>query len=199
MALELAVVPYPGRSEAESRFGTLRERAGDEPWTHEVALVEHHHNDRIILHGTVAGRFVSVSEDDHFSQPGAAKGAAIGGLIGLVFFGGPAGLAPGLVVGTVVGGSLAEPTEVEDAPGPLLEHLRTAVPTGGSAILLVGEADHVDALLETAGPEAAARATRMPLARVPIGVDGHPAASAGPSEAGEVARTARAGGQLRGP
>ena len=75
MALELAVVTYPGQSGAESTFGTLRERAGDVPWTHEVALVEHHHNDRIVVHGTVAGRFVSVSEDDHFSQPGAAKGA----------------------------------------------------------------------------------------------------------------------------
>lgn len=199
MTLELAVVPYPGRSEAESRFGTLREQAGDEPWTHEVALVEHHHNNRIILHGTVAGRFVSVSEDDHFSQPGAAKGAAIGGLIGLVFFGGPVGLAPGLVVGTVVGGSLATPTEVEDGPGPLLDHLRTAVPTGGSAILLVAEQDHVDAMLASAGPGAAARATRLPLAQVPIGVDGHPQASAGPTEDGEVARTERAGAQAPGP
>ena len=79
MSLELAIVRYPGQTPAESAFGTLRERAGDgASWTHEVALVEHHRRDRLVIHGTIGGHFVDVNEMDHLSQPGAAKGAAAG-------------------------------------------------------------------------------------------------------------------------
>ena len=151
MGLELAIVRYPGQTSAESAFGTLRERAGERAsWPHEVALVEHHRRDRLVIHGTIAGHFVDVNEMDHLSQPGAAKGAAAGILIGTLL-GGPAGLAPGVVLGAAVGGSAGHPDEVEPEPERLAADLRAAVPVGHSAIVLLAPADHVDAMLALIG------------------------------------------------
>jgi uncharacterized membrane protein len=151
MGLELAIVRYPGQTSAESAFGTLRERAGGgASWPHEVALVEHHRRDRLVIHGTIAGHFVDVNEMDHLSQPGAAKGAAAGILIGTLL-GGPAGLAPGIVLGAAVGGSAGHPDEVEPEPERLAADLREAVPVGHSAIVLLAPADHVDAMLALIG------------------------------------------------
>ena len=82
MGLDLALVRFGGQTAASAAFGTMRDRVGgDAPWTHEVALVEHHHNGRIALRGTFAGHYVDVDEEDHLSQPGAATGALTGGLI----------------------------------------------------------------------------------------------------------------------
>lgn len=189
MPLELALVRFKGRTAAESAFGTLRERAGDAPWTHEAALIEHHHNDRIALHGTVAGHYVSVDEEDHLSQPGGAAGALTGGLIGIVFFGGPVGLAPGLVVGGAVGSQVARPDEVEDEPEALVEDLRTAVPKGSSAIVLVAEPAHVDDMLAllVEGADVVRRAlSEEEVAALQTALRDAPPPSAGPREEGDA-------------
>lgn len=190
MSLELAIVTYHGDSAAESAFGTLRERAPGAPWTHEAALVQHHHNDRIALHGTVAGRYVSVDEEDHLSQPGAARGAIAGGAIGLLLLGGPAGLAPGLVIGGIVGAEAAHPDEVEAEPGPLVDDLRAAVPKGCSAIVLLAAPDHVDEMLALLA-ERSGDVVRRPLgdremARFEAALAETPAASTGPRDEGEA-------------
>jgi uncharacterized membrane protein len=148
MGLDLALVRFGGQTAASAAFGTMRDRVGgDAPWTHEVALVEHHHNGRIALRGTFAGHYVDVDEEDHLSQPGAATGALTGGLIGLVFLGGPIGMAPGIVLGGAIGAESGKATEVEAEPEALVEELRAAVPRGSSAIVLLAEAGHVDAML----------------------------------------------------
>jgi hypothetical protein len=151
MGLELAIVRYPGQTRAESAFGALRERAGEgASWPHEVALVEHHRRGKLVIHGTIAGHFVDVNEMDHLSQPGAAKGAAAGILLGTLLAG-PAGLAPGIVLGAAVGGSLGHADEVEPEPERLAAELREAVPVGHSAIVLLAAPDHVDAMLALIG------------------------------------------------
>ena len=66
----------------------------------------------MVIHGTIGGRFVDLNEMDHLSQPGAAKGAAAGMLLGTLL-GGPAGLAPGIVLGAAVGGSAGRPRRVQ--------------------------------------------------------------------------------------
>jgi len=154
MGLELAIVCYPGQTKAESSFGALRERAGEgASWPHEVALVEHHRHDRLVIHGTIAGHFVDVNEMDHLSQPGAAKGAAAGMLLGTLL-GGPAGLAPGVVLGAALGGSAGTPDEVEPEPERLSADLRAAVPVGQSAIVLLADSGHVDQMLALIGDHA---------------------------------------------
>ncbi|HEY5144828.1 MAG TPA: DUF1269 domain-containing protein [Solirubrobacteraceae bacterium] len=196
MGLDLALVRYSGQTAASAAFGTMRDRVGgDAPWTHEVALVEHHHNGRIALRGTFAGHYVDVDEEDHLSQPGAAAGALTGGLIGLVFLGGPIGMAPGLVVGAAVGAEAGKATEVEAEPEALVEELRAEVPRGSSAIVLLAEAGHVDAML------AAVEGGRAEVVRRTIdgdeldalvrSVDATPFASAGPQRGGDPAAGSR--------
>ena len=83
MAMDIAIVTFHGQPAAASAFSVLRARARNAAWTHEAALVEHHgHKDQLSLHGTVAGHYVSLDESDHLSQPGAAKGAVAGGVLG---------------------------------------------------------------------------------------------------------------------
>ena len=149
MALDLALVRFHGQTAAESAFGALRQRAGsDAPWVNETCMVEHHPNGRMALRGTFAGHYLSVDEDDHLSQPGAAVGALTGGLIGTVFLGGPVGLAPGLVLGAAIGAERGKADEVEPEPDALVSELRAAVPKGSSAIVLLAEASHDGAELE---------------------------------------------------
>ena len=149
MGLDLALVRFPSPAGAESAFGTMRERAGDaEPWTHEVALVERHRNGRIALRGTFAGHYVNVDQEDHFSEPGAGIGAITGAVVGALFLGGPAGLAPGLVVGAAVGAARGHADAGEPEPEALVEELRSSVPAGTSAIVLLAEPAHVDRMLE---------------------------------------------------
>ncbi len=197
MALEFAVVRYHGQSAAESAFGTLRERAGRAAeWTHEVALVEHRRRDRLVIHGTIGGHFVDVDETDHLSQPGAAKGAAAGMLLGTLLAG-PAGLAPGVVLGAAVGGSAGHPDEVEPEPERLAADLRAAVPEGSSAIVLLADGDHVDAMLALIGDGAdvTRRAVSEPERdQLDRDVASSPAASQGPSVTGE-ARSDPGGGR----
>ena len=189
MSIELAVVRYRGQTHAESAFGVLRERAdGTARWTHEIALVEHHRHDRMVIHGTIGGRFVDLNEMDHVSQPGAAKGAAAGMLLGTLL-GGPAGLAPGIVLGAAVGGSAAEPDEFNPEPASLTAFLRDVVPEGSSAIVLLAPSDHVDEMLEAIGPQADVRRRLIPdhaleLLEREIAVS--PAASRGPDVDGEA-------------
>lgn len=189
MSLELAIACYSGQASAESAFGALRERAGAEArWPHEVALVEHRRRDRLMIHGTIAGHFVDVDEQDHLSQPGAAKGAAAGLIIGTLL-GGPAGLAPGIVLGAAFGGSAGHPDEAPDEPEQLAADLRAAVPEGSSAIVLLAPAAHVDAMLALIGDGAAVTRrviSNAELLSIEADIAASPFASAGPSTAGEA-------------
>ena len=165
----------------------MRERADDADWTHEVALLEHHHNDRITLHGTVAGRYVSADEEDHVSQKGAAVGGIIGGLLGMPL--GPPGFAAGLVAGGVLGAEVASPDETEPEPGLLVEDLRGAVPKGSSAIVLIAESGHVDDMLATLD-EAGADTVRRTLSETELSA----IEEAVRSSAGGLARPTGGGG-----
>ncbi len=191
MATDLAIVTFHGQPAAASAFGHLRGRAGNAAWTHEAALVEHHrHKDQLVLHGTIAGHYVSVDEADHLSQPGAAKGALVGGLLGIIFLGGPVGLAPGLVLGAAVGGSNGRPDEIEADAGALGEQLRAAVPKGSSAIVVLADSEHTDELVALIG-DGDGEVTRrtlsdQELATIESAVAAAPAASPGPTREGDA-------------
>jgi len=61
-ALDIAVVTFDGVVGAERAFAAVREDAGADPWLNEIAFVEHHHRDRIVVRGTFAGRYLDVEE-----------------------------------------------------------------------------------------------------------------------------------------
>jgi uncharacterized membrane protein len=162
MTLDLALVSFKGQSHAASVFGTLRDRAGsDTPWTNEVAIVEHHGNDRMSVRGTFGSRYVDVEETDHVSQPGAAEGALTGAVVGVIF--GPPGFAVGLVLGGITGAESGKPSEVEPEPELLINELRAAVPSGHSAIALLADPAHVDAMISALNESDKASVVRRTL------------------------------------
>jgi hypothetical protein len=61
-ALDIAVVTFDGVVGAERAFAGIREAAGADPWLNEIAFVEHHRRDRIVVRGTFAGRYLDVEE-----------------------------------------------------------------------------------------------------------------------------------------
>jgi uncharacterized membrane protein len=190
MSLDLALIGFKGQSTAASEFGTLRDRAGNAaPWTSEVAIVEHHGNDRMSVRGTFASHYVDVEETDHVSQPRAAEGALTGAVVGVIF--GPPGLAAGLVLGGIAGAEAGKPTEVEPEPGPLIDELRAAVPSGHSAIALLAEPAHVDALLSALHESDHAAVVRRSLTAeqataLIASVAAEPPASGGPTVQGDA-------------
>ncbi len=184
---ELAIVRFKGRETAEYAYGRMRERAGDAPWTHEVALLEHHHNDHIELFGTVAGHYVTADETDHISQKGAAVGGIIGALLGVPL--GPPAFAAGLVAGGTVGALVWKPSDSAPEPHALVDRLRDAVPKGSSAIVLLAAAAHVDDMLTAIGDEDGETArtvlTQAELDSIEQAVRDAPPASPGPEEQGQ--------------
>ncbi len=162
---------------ADSAFGAVRQRDPDAAWIGEAALLVHHHNDRITLNGTVLGRYVSADEQDHISQPGAAVGGIVGGLLGLVL--GPPASAAGIVVGAALGAKVGPADETEPEPDQLMDDLRAAVPKGSSAIVLIADVAHVDAMLAALGD--AGTATRRDLGPDEVAALGASVASAPPA------------------
>jgi hypothetical protein len=127
MSLDLALVGFKGQSTAASVFGTLRDHVGSAaPWTSEVAIVEHHGNDRMSVRGTFGSRYVDVEETDHVSAPGAGEGALTGAVVGAIF--GPPGFAAGFVLGGIIGAETGKPTDFEVEPELLIDELRKAFP-----------------------------------------------------------------------
>ncbi|HEY6522552.1 MAG TPA: DUF1269 domain-containing protein [Solirubrobacteraceae bacterium] len=190
MSLDLALVSFKGQATAASVFGTLRDRVGSAVWTSEVAIVEHHGHDRMSVRGTFAGRYVDVEESDHVSERGAGEGGLTGAVVGAVF--GPPGIASGLVLGGIIGAEAHKPSELEPEPEVLIDELRQAIPSGHSAIALLAEPTHVDALLSALDGSDHADVLRRALtaeqaSALITSIAADPPASHGPTETGDSA------------
>src|SRR4051794_15363108 len=102
MSLDLALIVFARIERAEHAYASVLETSGAGPWVHELAFVEHHRHDRIVVRGPFAGRYVDVDDRGDVIGKRTAEGALTGGVAGLFF--GPAGLAVGLVAGAAAGG-----------------------------------------------------------------------------------------------
>jgi uncharacterized membrane protein len=191
VSLDLALVSFKGQPTAASVFGTVRDRVGrDAPWTSEVAIVEHLGRGRMSVRGTFASHYVDVEETDHVSIPGAGEGALTGAVVGVVF--GPPGFAAGMVLGGIIGAEKGKPTEVEPEPESLVDELRAAVPSGHSAIALLADPEHVDAMLSALGDSHQVAVVRRSLtdeqaSALIASIAADPPASSGPTREGDIA------------
>jgi uncharacterized membrane protein len=145
VGLDLALVVFDTLEGAERAYAQARERADGEPWVEEVAFVEHHAHDRIVLRGTIAGRYAQVDELGDVVGRDVAIGALTGAFLGAIL--GPPGFAVGLVGGAAIGGYLESIWHSTDPPGMLFDLLRREVPKGGSAVVLLAAPEHVDLML----------------------------------------------------
>ena len=144
MSLDLALMVFHHIEGAERAYAGLLEVSGQPPWVHEVAFVEHHRHDRVVVRGTFAGRYVDVDERGDVIGKRTAEGALTGAAVG--FFFGPMGLAVGLVAGSAAGG-LSESEQAAHIHDAFLDEVRAEVPVKSSALLLLAAPEHVDDMI----------------------------------------------------
>ena len=155
MSLDLALLVCPRLEGAEHAYADVLDEVGDAPWVHEIAFVEHHRHDRVVVRGTFAGRYVDIDDEGDVIGKRTAEGALTGAIVGALF--GPPGFAAGLVGGGAIGG-LAEASHVPELHGTFFDEIRADVPEGSSAIVLLAAPEHVGAMVAgIRGPRRPAR------------------------------------------
>ena len=144
MTLDLALVVFDHVEGAERAYAAVQYGSREAPWVHELAFVEHHRHDRVIVRGTFAGRYVDLDERGDVIGKRTSEGALTGAVAGFLF--GPMGIAVGFVAGGSVGG-MSESHHTPRLHDALLDEVRAEVPEKSSALLLLASAEHVDAML----------------------------------------------------
>ena len=144
MSLDLALMIFDHTEGAERAYSEVQGASGDAPWVHEIAFVEHHRHDRIVVRGTFAGRYVDLDEQGDMIGKRTAEGALTGAVVGIFF--GPPGLAVGLVAGGTAGG-LSESKHVPRLHDAFIDDVRAEVPEKSSAVLLLASPEHADAMV----------------------------------------------------
>jgi uncharacterized membrane protein len=183
MSLDLALAVFNHIEGAERAYAAALDAGDHAPWLGEVALVEHHRRDRIVVRGTFAGRYVDVLDETDAIGKRTVEGALTGAVVGAFF--GPPGFAAGLVGGGTVGG-LAQ-TGVPELHDAFIDEVRADVPQGSSAVVLLAAPDHVDAMVaafEGRGGELVRRSLSAEAARaLEAAVAGSPPAAPPPGDA----------------
>jgi uncharacterized membrane protein len=180
MSLDLAVAVFRHVDGADHAYADVLGTVGDVPWVHQIALVEHHRHDRLVVRGTFAGRYIDVDDQpDVKIGKKTAEGALTGALAGVFF--GPAGLAVGIVGGgTAASMAHVGLPELHDA---FFDEVRADVPEGSSAVVLLAAPNHVDAMaaaFERQGARLVRRHLSAEGARaLEAAVAGRPAAASG--------------------
>ena len=90
MSLDLALMVFDHIEGAERAYADLLGASVGSALGHEIAFVEHHRHDRIVVRGTFAGRYVDVDEQGDVIGKRTAEGALTGAVVGVFF--GPAGV-----------------------------------------------------------------------------------------------------------
>ena len=140
---DFALLVFEHTGGAERAYGNVAGQSSAEPWAREVAFVEHHRHDRMVMRGTVAGHYVDADDDVAFIGSRTAEGAVAGAAVGLLF--GPLGLAVGFVSGGVAGG-VSEEHSGPRLRSALFDEVRAEVPEGSSAVVLMAGPRDVDAM-----------------------------------------------------
>jgi uncharacterized membrane protein len=143
MSVDLAVAVFPHTEGAERAYAQVSTTHAETPWAKEIAFVEHHRHDRVVVRGTFAGRYVDEQDETDLINPLTAGGAATGAVVGAIF--GPLGLAIGVVGGGIAGGEAG--VTVPQLHDAFFDEVRADVPEGSSAVILLAAPEHVDAMV----------------------------------------------------
>jgi uncharacterized membrane protein len=144
MSLDLALMIFDHIEGAERAYSDVIGASHDAPWVHEIAFVEHHRHDRIVVRGTFAGRYLDLDDQGDVIGKRTTEGALTGAVAGAFF--GPAGFAAGLVAGGAAGG-LSEADQAPHLHDALIDDVRSEVRQKSSAVLLLASPEHVDAMV----------------------------------------------------
>ena len=144
MSLDLALMVFDHVEGAEKAYANVLGASASAPWVHEIAFVEHHRHDRIVVRGTFAGRYLDLDDQGDVIGKRTAEGALTGAVVGIFF--GPMGLAVGIVGGGTAGG-LGESHHVPQLHDAFIDEVRAEVPEKSSALLLLASPEHADAMV----------------------------------------------------
>jgi uncharacterized membrane protein len=142
---DFALMEFRHTEGAERAYSDAPRSVDGVAWSQEVAFVEHHRRNRIVVRGTFAGRYVDADDEQEFTGERTAEGALAGGVVGVLF--GPAGLAVGLVAGGLAGG-VAQERSSPRLRSAFFDEVRREVPEGGSAVIMLAPPEHVDAMVK---------------------------------------------------
>jgi len=142
--VDFALMVFEHTGGAEQAYSRAPRSVGGVTWADQVAFVEHHRRNRIVVRGTFAGRYVDADDEEEFIGAKTAEGAVVGGAVGLLF--GPAGLAVGLVGGGLAGG-VAQERSSPHLRSAFFDEVRREVPEGDSAVIMMAAPDHIDAMV----------------------------------------------------
>jgi uncharacterized membrane protein len=144
--LHVGVARFSGIDGAERAFADVREREPGAAWIGDAAFVEAHRRGRIVVRGSVAGRYVDLDGRGDVIGRDTGIGAVVGAAVGLLL--GPPAFAVGVVGGATVGGAV-EARHISQPEGPAFDAIREQVPQGASAIVVVSDAERAYAMTET--------------------------------------------------
>jgi uncharacterized membrane protein len=144
VGLDLALMVFAHTEGAECAYSNAPGAVAGIAWAREVAFVEHHRHDRIVVRGEFAGKYVDADDEQQFLGRRTVEGALTGAVAGAVF--GPPGVAAGMVGGGVAG-SVAEEKSGPQLRSAFFDEVRSDVPEGSSAVILLAASDHVDAMV----------------------------------------------------
>jgi uncharacterized membrane protein len=144
VGLDLALMVFAHTEGAERAYSDAPGEMAGVPWAREVAFVEHHRHDRIVVRGEFAGRYIDADDEQEFIGRKTVEGALTGAVAGAVF--GPPGFAAGMVGGGWAG-SVAEEKSGPQLRSAFFDEVRNDVPEGSSAVILLAAPEHVDAMV----------------------------------------------------
>ena len=150
MSLDLALLVFHRTEGADYAYSNVHDAVGEVPWTGEIAFAEHHRHDRMVVRGTIAGHYVDVDGEGDVTGKRAVHGAEAGAAAGALL--GPPGFAAGMVAGAAVGG-LTQARSVPEFHSARVDELRSEVPQGHSAVVLLAPPGEVDEMVAAFGGE----------------------------------------------
>jgi uncharacterized membrane protein len=148
-AFDFALMVFNHTGGAEHAYAQAPSSVDGVAWSDEIAFVEHHRRNRIVVRGTFAGRYVDADDEQEFSAQKTVEGALAGGAAGLLF--GPAGLAAGLVGGGLAGG-VAQDRSSPRLRSAFFDDVRREVPEGCSALVILASPGDVNAMVKALEP-----------------------------------------------
>jgi uncharacterized membrane protein len=142
--MDVGVVPFEHTAAADHAFADARDRDPGAAWLNEVAFVEVHRRGRLVVRGSVAGRYLDIDDEGDLIGRDTAVGTIAGAAVGFAL--GPLGFAVGVVAGGSVGGAI-EASHVPRLDGPAVAAIRERMPERSSAIVLFSDPARVEAML----------------------------------------------------
>lgn len=149
--MRVGVAKFSSVHGAERAYADAHGRGAEPDWVADAVVVEVHRNGRIVVRGTVAGRYVDVDGRadaiGHDTGAGAIAGAAIGFVLG------PPAFAVGVVGGATAGGA-AQARHLPRQHGAAFDAIREQVPEDSSAIVVFSDDEGIRAMSRALATEA---------------------------------------------